>query len=714
MLFVWRTPVDYTEMVGILIDIQKKQTILIVDDQEINRSMLADILQPAYHVLEATNGLEVISILQQDSTEISLLLLDIVMPEADGFEVLDYMNRSRCIDSIPVIIISSESSSAYIQKGYEMGVVDYINRPFEPNIVLQRIKNTLMLYSKQHDLQRMVAQQVLEKEKNNALMINILSAIVEFRNGESGLHVIRIRLLTEILLEALRRRYPEYILDESEMTNISNAAALHDIGKIAIPEEILNKPGRLTPDEFDIIKTHTVVGEGMLRDLPFGNDERVVVLGRQICRWHHERWDGRGYPDGLRGEEIPIAAQAVSLADVYDALVSQRAYKPAYSHQRAIEMIQNGECGAFNPRLMECLMAEQAHLEDILRIRTGTQAHLSNIHRLSGEVIERGVSPVSDRTLFLLEQERIKYQFMASLSNEILFEYDARTDLLVFSERAKTDLGMPLVLTNVRKLNPPLLQLLSETDVEALTALIFSATIEHPIVSGRFLVRCADGSRQWHEIFMRRMWENDPPLSYGVIGRLANVHAKTLENEKLKQLATTDALTGLLDSGSAKTRIAQLLADSSSPAALLLIDIDDFKRVNDNYGHSFGNRALQQVAQCIRSTLRRTDLAARVGGDEFLVYLREIIAPQDAQKKGRHLTEMLRSALDGVPYSVSIGCSCFPQHGQTYEDLFLHADQAMYWAKRNGKNRFCMYEPGLLPAFDRHSGTSEQTDMPQL
>lgn len=300
----------------------QKKTILIVDDAELNRCVLADILQEDYHIVEASNGKEAIEILKKNDASISLILLDLLMPEMTGFDVLAIMQKNHWHETIPVVIISSENSAEYIEKSYEFGVVDYISRPFDPIIVTQRVKNTIILYSKQKELESLVKEQVIEKESNNALMINILSTIVEFRNGESGLHVIRIRIITEILMEALRKRYQEYDMAESHIALISNAAALHDIGKIEIPEEILNKPGKLTKEEFEIMKTHSALGAGMLDNLRFGNDEELVKYARQICRWHHERWDGNGYPDHLKEDEIPIAAQIVSLADVYDALVS--------------------------------------------------------------------------------------------------------------------------------------------------------------------------------------------------------------------------------------------------------------------------------------------------------------------------------------------------------------------------------------------------------
>lgn len=343
-----------------------KQQILIVDDSEMNREILTEMLQDDFRILEAENGEEALKMLKQYDTGISLMLLDIVMPVMNGFEVLAAMAREHWMDDIPVIMISSEGSEDYIRRAYEMGIADYIRRPFDAKIVYQRVFNTIKLYAKQRRLISLVADQIYEKEKNNRMMVGILSQIVEFRNGESGPHVLHIQTLTRLLLERLVQKTGQYGLSWSEQYMISMASALHDIGKIGIDEKILNKPGKLTKEEFDIMKTHTLIGATMLENLKMYQGEILLEVAYQICRWHHERYDGKGYPDGLVGEEIPISAQVVSLADAYDALISDRVYKKAYSHEQAVKMILNGECGAFNPVLLECLTDIQDHLKEVV------------------------------------------------------------------------------------------------------------------------------------------------------------------------------------------------------------------------------------------------------------------------------------------------------------------------------------------------------------
>lgn len=367
---------------------KERQQILIVDDSQINCEILAEILKDEYRILEAANGEECINLLKQYGTGIALLLLDINMPVMDGFEVLALMNRKHWIEDIPVIIISSENSASYVRRAYEMGASDYISRPFDVQVVHQRVSNTIKLYAKQRRLISLVTDQIREKEKNNQMMISILSQIVEFRNSESGSHVLHINIITGMLLERLMQKTDQYHLQWSDQFLITTASALHDIGKIGIDEKILNKPGKLTKEEFEIMKTHTLIGASMLKSIEMYQNEKLLQVAYQICRWHHERYDGKGYPDGLKGEEIPISAQVVAIADVYDALVGKRVYKKAFSHETAIHMILNGECGAFNPLLLECLTDIQNRLKEETKSGINKKENEGFFPNLSEEIKE--------------------------------------------------------------------------------------------------------------------------------------------------------------------------------------------------------------------------------------------------------------------------------------------------------------------------------------
>ena len=350
--------------------LQKKSQILLVDDSAMSRMILKEILGGDYSILEAENGQECLEKMQAEAGNIALVLLDINMPVLDGFEVLKAMNVNHTIEDIPVIMISSDDSDAAIRRSYELGASDYVTRPFDARIVYRRVTNTIKLYAKQRRLVQMVSDQIRARENNTDMLVGVLSHIVEFRNGESGAHVRHIRIITELLLHRLLEISSQYPITAEQQDNIPLASALHDIGKIGIDEKILNKPGKLTPEEFEVVKTHSMLGAEMLHQLEDFNEQPLLQTAYEITRWHHERWDGRGYPDGLKGDAIPISAQLVALADVYDALTSERCYKKAFSHEKAVQMILNGECGAFNPLLLQCLTDMQTDLKVQLQQRT--------------------------------------------------------------------------------------------------------------------------------------------------------------------------------------------------------------------------------------------------------------------------------------------------------------------------------------------------------
>lgn len=404
--------------------------------------MLSEMLNKEYRILEAENGKEAVAALSDYDTEIDLVLLDIVMPEMDGIEVLKIMKKNSWLTDIPVIMISSEMDSEIIHKSYELGANDFITRPFDAYIVQKRVRNTIDLYSKQKDLANMVADQYFQREKDSRLMIDILAHIVEFRNNECGMHVVHVQSYTEILLRELANITDKYDLDEEKISLITKTAALHDVGKICIPDEILNKPGRLTDEEFKIMKSHSAVGSQMLAELPFHKDEPLVKMAYAIARWHHERWDGRGYPDGLTGDNIPISAQVVALADVYDALTADRCYKKAFSHATALEMIAKGECGQFNPLLITCLnnKAEQMRLVKEGAVSTNGEYDVAEFAR---GLLKNDSLYSSARLLHLLEYEKMKNRFFEAITCGCSFEFNAGSKMFTVSSSAAKVLGIP-------------------------------------------------------------------------------------------------------------------------------------------------------------------------------------------------------------------------------------------------------------------------------
>ena len=334
-----------------------------VDDSALNRQMLREMLEEDFTILEAANGSECMEQLSLHGSEIALVLLDMIMPVMDGLQVLEEMNCQGLIDRIPVVVITADGSADRVRLAYDMGVVDYIERPFDIKVVRQRTMNTVKLYARQRRLASVMAQQMRRQERTVGIVANVLSRVMGYRNGEGADHGRHVQMVTELLLERLLERTDKYDLTRRDCRRIASAGMFHDIGKMGVPDTILRKPGALTPEEFEVVKRHTVIGEDLLRGMKDYAGEPLVEEAAQICRWHHERVDGRGYPDGLKGDEIPIAAQAVSVADVFDALVSRRAYKEAYTPEEAMAMIRRGECGAFDPLLVECLQ----DIQDALR-----------------------------------------------------------------------------------------------------------------------------------------------------------------------------------------------------------------------------------------------------------------------------------------------------------------------------------------------------------
>lgn len=526
----------------------EKQTILIVDDSEMNRDLLVDILEDQYDLIEAENGVKAIEILAEQRESISLVLLDIMMPEMDGFGVLSHIYQNHWNESFAVIMISADDSPGNIKRAYDLGAFDYISRPFDAAIVQRRISNTMCLYVRQKHLEQMVIEQFYENENNNKLMIAILSHIVEFRNGESGAHVLHVNQITELLLKQLILHTDQYPLSQSDITLISTASSLHDIGKIAISEEVLNKPGRLTDEEFEIIKTHAAIGADMLLSLPA--DQQSVPLVRmafEICRWHHERYDGKGYPDGLKGDDIPIAAQAVALADVYDALTSERCYKKAYSHEDALNMILDGQCGSFNPILLQCL-------QEITTV---------------------------------LKQELTK---------------------------------------NVSEQN---------------------------------MMQGTGGGIDYGRIFS---------------GKKYNFQS---QQQKTLKLLYTDSLTDTYN----RRYYDDYIQNAEDIQTAVMIDVDNFKYINDNYGHDAGDMVLHSIAQTILSCVRKTDAVIRYGGDEFAVIFYQI--PKKAFEKKLERMRYLVEALSVNEYpkihmSISVGGAYGTKRAK---ELFKIADRMMYQSK---------------------------------
>lgn len=512
-----------------------KQKILIADDSEMNRELLAAILEEEYDIIQVNDGVQAVDCLQRHAEEISLLLLDIVMPHMDGFEVLSYMNKEHWIDAIPVVIISSENSPIYIKRGYDLGATDFIEKPFDANMVLRRSANAILLGAKQRRMTSIVSNQIYEREKSSKLMINILSHIVEFRNGESGLHVLHIQTITEMLLRQLvQKENNRYALSKEQIRMITTASALHDIGKISIPDEILNKPGRLTAEEFAVIKGHSMAGANMLSELPLDQkEEPLVKTAYEICRWHHERYDGGGYPDGLKGEEIPVSAQVVALADVYDALTSERCYKDAYSHEKAIEMILAGQCGAFNPLMLECLLDISSSLKKKMGYKSKERYEQTDLSDIASRFHDFEMDS-SEKIVQQLEFERMRYNFLAEGSRNIIFTYTISPPLLTFNQAGCKRSG--ITEPSFSPLQSGVLKdLVEEQSLKRLIRKITQATRETPDVTSNLLL--TDGKNPCHyRCECRVIWTDGAEKGYtGVVGKLTDITDDYMVMENVRE-----------------------------------------------------------------------------------------------------------------------------------------------------------------------------------
>ena len=491
----------------------KRQKILIVDDSKFNRDILKEILGETYNYLEAENGNQAIQMIGEN-IGIDLMLLDINMPQMNGFEVLKIMKRSQCIEETPVIMISSEESVDTMREAYEMGITDYITRPFDSVIVKKRVQNTLSLYANQNNLVNVVVDQIYEKEENNNIMIRILSSILGSRNSESREHILHIKTATEMMLRQLIKITDVYHLTEADIALITTASSLHDIGKIYIPEEILNKPERLTDEEFKIMKTHSELGADIIQDIHLPQEKPLVHTAWEICRWHHERWDGKGYPDGLKGEEIPISAQVVSIADVYDALTSERCYKKAFDHDTAIKMILDGQCGQFNPILLKCLKELSPRIFKIFSNETDDSKQYYEAQRLSNEILSEKSLPRKNYSQHLIKVMQEKIDFFKKNSGRNSVDYNAVSgQLTIINENQQT-----LYQRDDPKFDVFKEFEVSEEDVQHIKGLLAHTSVQDKEISVQIEAKL-ENNRQLYNLKLHTLWSPLKKDGYiGIIG----------------------------------------------------------------------------------------------------------------------------------------------------------------------------------------------------
>lgn len=670
--------------------------ILIVDDSEINRAILYEMFRHDYEVIEAENGKQAIEILMKEKNSLKALLLDIIMPEIDGFGVLQFLKDQNMIEKLPVFLITAETSFETIMQGFEQGVVDVINKPInDPAIVCKRVYNAIELYQKRNNLECLVEQQVqtIRKQDENlqrtkTSIIDVLSSVIEFRSGESGEHVRRIRKATQILLENMAVTCPEYNLSEEWIAFVAGAATMHDIGKVSVPDYILNKPGRLTKEEFDEMKKHTIYGSDMLKSIPFFNEDPIFQYAYEICRYHHERWDGKGYPDGLKGNEIPLSAQVVSLADVYDALVSDRVYRKALSHEKALSMIENGECGAFNPQLLKNFfsIAEVLHEQLYAHPEQQEEDNIIQEKPLMSSVKPEEEPVLSRRTLQILEQERKKYRCLSEVSGEILFDYDRKTDTIEYTDRYCEIFGGNNVVLHAADAMKKS-EHVAEEDRQRIYRELGNLSPEHPTLRTEVKLTTKYGSKEWFEIFLKAIFD-DKEEYCNYIGKMTNIDRLKSESLHWKKQAYQDYLTGLYNRPALEEWIKrQIILEPESFFSIIFFDIDHFRNINRT-GHEKGDHLLQDTSQLLLHHLRSTDIVARIGGDEFAVVMQGTASEEILNHKISQIQTDFSSQLGqkyGIALSMSVGAVCYPMDGENYRELMERADSRLREEKKNKK-----------------------------
>lgn len=780
-------------------ELESKRKILIVDDSELNREMLTDILGDDYEYIYAQDGARALELISEN-LDIDMLLLDMNMPKLGGMQVLKAMREQNWLDEIPVVIISAENDDGFIKNAYYLGATDYIVRPFSAFLVQHRVKNTLMMYSQKKQLVRMVESQVFRRERINNMLIAIFSHVVEIGNSESSTHTRNVQTLTNMLLQSLVKNTDVYSLTEEDISLISAFSALHDIGKMLVPTDILNKPGKLTDEEWEIMKKHTVYGDELLNGINVEQDEKLLRIVHDICRHHHERYDGSGYPDGLMGDRIPISAQVVSLADVYDALTSERCYKKAYTHEQAVRMIANGECGEFNPLLLQCFLVISDELYINLNLNNGKYDVEENTYLLTSEALENEALSAGERYSSRVEAQKAKTEFFADRCVGIQFEYDAVLRKTVYI-RYYNELGERVLLQSNA------VSLLCESDNEKLNELVMQATKESPDIVMEALVPIG-GDLRWHKLTVRTIWTSTSSSYIGLVGQFTDIHDKVLgkstdfiiddkvvtgemlltmcemfdvvrvvdpntcvemnfgsngeivasekkcyelwkRSEPCKNCSSSSALESKkwnskleikdgvvysvlsryirseehdyvlevafsIDDSSEKLHdeigfypdsmalknyykdtltktysrayLDSFLPNLENAKGIAIADIDEFKSINDTYGHIVGDAALKHISSVIKDNIRREDVLIRYGGDEFLIIF-DNISEADFFEKLKSIKKAVHDSVfeeyPEIKHDISIGGA---YDVRPFEKAVDTADKAMYKDKFQNKN----------------------------
>lgn len=686
-----------------VVEQDERQQALIVDDSEINRAILANMLHEKFEVLQASNGQEALSLLKQYGSSISIVLLDLIMPKMDGFAMLEKANQLHLTDGIPVIMISTVSQPAYIQHAYDLGVCDYINRPFDTSIVCHRIISTILTHKKQTKLLDLMTEEVTESEKNCKRIIDTFGKVFALFGGEMDSEPNTTRILTELLLNQLMRLTNRYPLTRQEICQIGAASLLHDFGKLAIDRGLLNKPSSLTAREFEAVEKHTIEGVKILNALQFNVSETLIQKAISICRWHHERYDGCGYPDGLTGDAIPIWAQAVGLADAYDALTSARTYRAAYPHSKAICMLVNGECGSFNPLLIKCLLTIEKSIPTLLRAKP-ISLRRNELRNAINEFVRQEDLAASNRALDLLEQESNKLRFFTDLSREITFEYISSPPALFFTAWSASQLGVEETIVMPHS-DTRLTGILSSTAIDELAIALRNTTPDQPVIHRDFKVNM-HGQERCQRIICKANWsKSEPPRYLGAIGKAITICESEMDLLPCASEITIDPLTGLPTHESVRQPVIQRLERYKQDTfALMLIDIDGFREINQRYSHEFGDELLRFVAEHLRNACNCGELCARMENDEFLIFAK---CDEQVSSVAERFLNAVTCSLANTTISAHMGVALSSADVPDYDTLLIQGSRALSMAKNTDGKQGLLYDASTMKDIPPVLGTHE-------
>ena len=699
----------------------KQQDLLVVEDMETNRIILRELFKNEYHILEAANGVEAIQAVHEHADTLAAVLLDIVMPVMNGFDVLYAMKRQGYLDRIPVIVITGMDALDGQLRAMDLGAVDLISKPFEPLIVRRRVQNAIDSVGYRRQMESMVAAQKQLISQSHEAMLNTLRSILNHKNMAPAQYIEKMGEMTGLLLTEISRKNPDLGLTSERIQMISNAAMFYDIGKIMIPDQIQEKKDRLTEEEFRIMKTHTTEGSRLLRGLSQIGSREFLRIADDICQHHHERFDGSGYPEGISGQKLSLNAQVVGLIDAFEALVTDKEYKPAFTAEEAAVMILNGECGGFSPVVIEAFRSSIpafVKIEKKYRSEVPAKDDKGRKHQNNDKVVDI-LSGYLDRDAGENIREPLdtyRYYSLLQYLNASVFEINLSKD--TYEQVYPTYLEFSEIASTGRFSGELLEFLYRSVQEEERTELIRSTR------DAAERLRNGENTSIYGDYhFYNRIYRVYHRYRFGMLpvylGNPANRSAVLIlknedreeenqeqdtllhfreENSRLRKQAETDYLTGLKNRSFVEQGVKEIIERSPKGLhAAMIIDIDNFKQVNDTAGHLAGDKLLVRFANLLKEQVRRDDITGRIGGDEFFVFMGDIPGVGLSVLKAEHISEELQHIVaeerEFPKVTLSIGISFYPAHGSGYRELFASADKALYVAKNMGKNQTRIFDP---------------------